>query len=112
MSRNNITFKKLILLFTVVIVPLLLLSVYLLYQNNTANKKRIFSSIETKTNSTAEIITTSLEQIYNTASEVAGQSNLRKITFPPYPMSVYERTKNASAAAGAADKHCQCKSIH
>lgn len=92
--KYSITFKKLILLFLAVIVPFFFLSLFLLQQNNTAIKKRIFTSIQEKTDLTAQTLTDAIVQIYDTATEMAGQSNLRRLATTAYPKTTYEEAKD------------------
>lgn len=92
--KNNITFKKLILLFSAVIVPFFLLSLFLLLQNRSATRNRTFNIIQEKTNLTAQTLTDSIEQIYHTATEVAGQVTLQKLSNSAYPMAPYEAAKD------------------
>lgn len=92
--KNHITFKKLVLLFCAVIVPFFLLSLFLLWENNTAIQNRLFSSIQEKATLTARSLTETMEQIYDTAVEVADQTNLKRLANPNYPMSSYDTTQN------------------
>ena len=52
--RKNITFKKLILLFLAVSLPVFLLGLFLIRQNSTAASNRTFSLIQDKVDLTAE----------------------------------------------------------
>lgn len=88
--RNDITFKKLILLFSIVIIPFFLITLFLLQQNNATVRSRVFHSIQEKADLTAHTLTTSLEQIYHTATEMAGQSNIQKLTTSSYPKTKYD----------------------
>ncbi len=92
--RKNITFKKLILLFLAVSLPVFLLGLFLIRQNSTAASNRTFSLIQDKVDLTAEELANLLDQLYHTAAEVAGQGNLERLANPAYFMSPYEAAKN------------------
>lgn len=92
--RNSITFRKLIILFSGVIIPFFLLSLFLLQQNNIVIEQRIFSSIQYKTDLTAQTLTDVITQIYDTSTGMAEQSILRRLASPGYPSSAYETAKD------------------
>ncbi|WP_158584408.1 sensor histidine kinase [Lachnotalea sp. AF33-28] len=92
--KNNITLKKLILLFFSVIVPFFLSSMFLLQQNNAAIHNRKIVSLQEKVNLTAQTLTSALEQIYHTAAEMTGQSNLRRVATANYLQTTYEEAKD------------------
>ena len=92
--RKNITFKKLILLFLAVSLPIFLLGLFLIRQNTTAAANRTFSMIQEKVDMTAENLEDILEQLYHTAAEVAGQGNLKRLANPAYVLTPYETAKN------------------
>ena len=92
--RKNITFKKLILLFLAVSLPIFLLGLFLIRQNTTAAANRTFSMIQEKVDMTAENLEDILEQLYHTAAEVAGQGNLKRLANPAYVLTSYETAKN------------------
>lgn len=92
--KNNSTLKKLLLLFFSVIVPFSLTSMLLLQQNNAAIRNRKFASLQEKVNLTAQTLTSALEQIYHTAAEMTGQSNLRRVATANYPQTTYEEAKD------------------
>lgn len=60
--RKNITFKKLILLFLAVSLPVFLLGLFLIRQNSTAASNRTFSLIQDKVDLTAEELANLLDQ--------------------------------------------------
>lgn len=92
--RKNITFKKMILLFLGVTLPIFLLGLFLIRQNSKAVSNRTFSLIQEKVDMTAGNLEDILEQLYHTAAEVAGQGNLKRLANPVYAMSPYEAAKN------------------
>lgn len=92
--KNSITFRKLFLLFSTIIIPFFLFGMLLLQRNNTSMQNRTFDSIQSKTDLTAQSLTYEIEQIYHTATEVAGQANLRKLASSNYPVDAYETAKN------------------
>lgn len=92
--NNNITFKKLVLLFFAIIIPFFLFSMFLLQQNVTSQRSRVFRSIQTKTDATAQTLAREFELIYHTATEMAGQANLRQLANVNYPADAYETAKN------------------
>ena len=92
--KNSITFKKLIILFSAAITPFFIFILFLLQQNNTAIQNRIFTSIQEKTDLTAQTLTDVMTQIYHTATEMSTQSNLRKTATTDYPITAYERAKD------------------
>ena len=92
--KNSITFKKLIILFSGVIVPFFILSLFLLLQNNTSIRNRIFTSIQGKTDLTAQTLTDVMTQIYHTATEMSSQSNLRRLATVNYPTTAYATAKD------------------
>lgn len=92
--RKNITFKKMMLLFLGVTLPIFLLGLFLIRQISMAVSNRTFSLIQEKVDMTAGNLEDILEQLYHTAAEVAGQGNLKRLANPVYAMSPYEAAKN------------------
>nr|WP_300864305.1 histidine kinase [uncultured Acetatifactor sp.] len=92
--KNSITFKKLILLFFSVIVPFFLICMFLLQHNTAMIRNRKITSLEEKAALTAETLTSAIDQIYHTAAEMTGQSNLRIVASTGYPQTTYEEAKD------------------
>lgn len=92
--KNSITLKKLILLFFLVIIPFFLTSIFLLQQNISTIQNRKIVSLQEKVNLTAQTLTNALDQIYHTAAEMTGQSNLRRAAAANYPQTTYEKAKD------------------
>lgn len=92
--ENSITLKKLILLFLSVMVPFFLVSILILQRNNATIQNRKIVSLQEKVNLTAQTLTSAMDQIYNTASEMVGQSNLGRVATANYPQTVYEKAKD------------------
>lgn len=91
---NKITFQKLILLFSAVMIPFFLLCLFLLQQNNTTIQNRIVTSIQQKVDLTSQTLENAMNQIYHTATEVSSQSSLRRVATADYPLTAYEKSKD------------------
>lgn len=92
--KNSITFKKLILLFFSVIVPFFLISMFLLQHNNTVIRDRKITALQEKAALTGQTLTSAIDQIYHTAAEMTGQTNLRRLAAAGYPQTTYEEAKD------------------
>lgn len=93
-ARYEFTFKKLLLLFSAVIIPFFLLSLFLLLQNSAAIQSRTFSSLQEKSDLTAQTLTDAMDQLYHTATEIAEQENLKRVANTGFLLSPYETAKN------------------
>lgn len=91
LMKNSITFKKLIMLFFSVTVPLFLFCIFLLHWHNTVTRNRTFASIQEKTDQVSRTLADEINQIYNMTLEIANQAALRKLAAFYYPMDIYER---------------------
>lgn len=92
--KSSITLKKLILLFFSVMIPFFLISMFLLQKNNAAIRNRKIVSLQEKVNLTAQTLSNAIDQIYHTAAEMTGQSNLRRVATASYPQTTYEKAKD------------------
>lgn len=91
--KNSITYRKLILLFSTVIIPCFLLSFFLIYQNNNNIHTRTFRSVQEKTDLTAQTLSDTIEQIYNTTTEFSNQRNIQRIAKTSFLLTPYEKAQ-------------------
>ncbi len=91
--KYNVTIKKMLLLFSVILLVFFLLGHFFLTYYNKMTQEHTFSSIQTKADLIVESLSATFEQIHHTATEMAEQKSLQRTAYPDYFMSNYDQAK-------------------
>ena len=94
--KKTTTYGKMIFLFFCIVIPLFAFSALFVHHNNSQMKQQTLKALQDKTSSVATVLSDKLDQLYLTAVEFSGQSNLNRLASTSQIMTPYEISLNVN----------------